>query len=82
MSALVSFWVGSCSVFLPSTSASLSPAVGASVSKLVPAEGRLQACRVPPGLVPLCSTAFLAGFFMKGSRMELTGRCSLGCTPM
>ena len=38
---------------------------------LVPVEGRLQAGRVPPGLVPLCSAVSLAGFFMKGSRMRL-----------
>ena len=56
---------------LPSTSASLSPAVGASVSSWSPVEGRLQARRVPPGLVPLCSAVSLAGFFMKGSRMPL-----------
>ena len=39
--------------------------------ELVPVEGRLQARRVPPGLVPLCSAVSLAGFFMKGSRMPL-----------
>ena len=57
----LSFWVGSCSVSLPSTSASLSPAVGASVSSWSPWKVACKLAGCPPGWYPSAPQSLLPG---------------------